>query len=117
MMNAPGTILDRAIRSWEEAGVAFLYPVLGEPEQYELSRRIAEDYPGYFDDELFALLSSPNPVVVAQALATLGWMKSPVLAELPKQLLLDERRVSIAGCLLASKSLGGIARQCAKQTR
>jgi hypothetical protein len=114
-----GTILDRAVHSWEGSAFAFLYPVLAhpQPEQYELARRIAEEYPGYFDDKLVALLSSPNAVVVAQALTTLRWMKSPALAELPERLLSDKRKVTIAGCLLVSQTLGEIARKCAKEAR
>jgi hypothetical protein len=114
-----GSILDRAARSWEGSPFAFLYPVLAhpQPEQYELARRIAEEYPGDFERELFALLSSPNAVVVAQALTTLRWIKSPALADLPEVLLSDHRRVTIAGCLLISQSLGEIARECANEAR
>jgi hypothetical protein len=80
-----GTILERAVSSWEASPFAYLQPVLAEPqpEQYKLARRIAEEYPGRFDEELAALLSSNNPVVVAQALTILKWTRSPVLAELP----------------------------------
>ena len=74
-----GTILDRAVRAWKGSDFAFLHPVRGhtQPAQYELARRIADEYPDYFEDDLVALLSSPNPVVVAHALTTLRWMKSP----------------------------------------
>jgi hypothetical protein len=117
MVRTAGTILGRAVRSWEGSDFAFLYPVLADPqpEQYELARRIAEEYPGYFDDELVALLSSKSPVVVAQALTTLRWMKSAALAELPQHLLLDNRKVTIAGCLFVTKTLGEIARECANE--
>lgn len=119
MARPVATILDRAVRSWEGSDIAFLYPVLAhpQPEQYELAWRIAEEYPGYFDDQLVALLSSPNPVVVAQALTTLRWMKNAALAELPEHLFSDKRKVTIAGCLLVSKSLGEIARECAKEVK
>jgi hypothetical protein len=91
-----------------------MYP---HPAQYALARRIAEEYPGYFDDQLVALLSSPNPVVVAHALTTLRWMKSPALTELPRPLLADKRQVIIPGCLFVTKTLGEIARECAKEAR
>lgn len=119
MARAAGTILDRAVRSWEGSDLAFLRPVLAhpQPEQYELARRIAEEYPGHFDDKLVALLSSPNPVIVAQALTTLRWMKSSALAELPEWLLSDKREVTIAGCLLVSQTVGEIARECIKEAR
>jgi hypothetical protein len=116
--SAGGTILDRAVRFWEESPFAFLYPVLAhpQPEQYELARRIAMEHRGYFDEELLALLSSPNPVVVAQVLTILQWMNSPALSDLPEELFSDKRQVTIAGCLLVSKSLGEIARECIKET-
>jgi hypothetical protein len=119
MASVAGTILDRAVSSWEGSSVAFLYPVLTHPQpaQYELARRIAEEYPGRFDDQLVALWSSPDPVVVAQALTTLGWMKSPALAELPRELLADTRKVTIAGCLVVTRELGEIARECAREAR
>lgn len=120
MASTDDTILSRAVRSWEASGgVAFLQPVLAhpQPEQYALSRRIAEEYRGYFDEELVALLASPNPVVVVQALVTLHWMRSPILDELPERLLTDERTVIVAGCLLDRKSVGEIARECARKTR
>jgi len=117
MGGTAGTILDRAVRLWEESSVAYLYPSLGEVEEYELARRIAEEFPGCFDDKLVALLSSPNAVVVAQALMTLRWMKSPALAALPEQLLSDKRKVLIAGCFPFSQSLGEIAGECAKEAK
>lgn len=115
MKQPVGTILDRALRSWESSDFAFLYPVMAhpQPEQYELAKRIAVEYPGYFDEQLVVLLSSSNPVIVAQALTILRWMKSPALAALPSDLLSDKRMVTIAGCFFITKSLGEIAQECA----
>jgi hypothetical protein len=117
MGESAGTILDRAVRLWEVSSFAYLYPNLTNVEEFELSHRIAEEYPGYFDDELLKLLSSPNAVVVAHALTILRWMKHPALAELPEQLLTDERTVTIGCCLIHSRSLGEIARECADEIK
>ena len=114
-MNHPaGTILDRAIELWQRADFAYLNPVLAnpQPDEYKLARRIADEYAGHFDDDLIALLSSPSAVVVAQALTILRWMKSPALKTLPEHLLVDHRKVTVAGCLLVSQTLGEIARAC-----
>jgi hypothetical protein len=111
-----GSILDRAVRSWEASPVAFLGPVRADPQpkQYKLARRIDNEHRGRFDKELVTLLLSPNPVVVAQALTVLRWMDSIALTELPNDLLADKRRVKIAGCLMTSKAVGQIARECAR---
>jgi len=112
MAKTAGTILDRAVRLWEKSSWAYIRTVLGSVEEYEIGRRIAQEYPGYFDDELVALLSSPNPVVVAHALTTLSWMKSPALADLPDGLLSDERSVTIGCHFVHTRTLGEIAQQC-----
>jgi hypothetical protein len=53
---ANGTILDRAVQAWESEEWAYLHPTLGSCPQYELTHRIAEEYPVCFDESLFQLV-------------------------------------------------------------
>lgn len=50
------TILDRAVQAWESEEWAYLHPTLGSCPQYELTHRIAEEYPVCFDESLFQLV-------------------------------------------------------------
>jgi hypothetical protein len=101
-----GTILDRVARSWGKAPVLHTGPPFaGFPEPLELAQRIAAEYPR-FHDGLVALLSSSDKRVAGYALLTLRPMGSPVLPNLPEELLSGEDQVLIArGCFLNSLDL------------
>jgi hypothetical protein len=113
-----GTILDRAIQSWGKAQVLYTGPTLtGLPEPLELAQKIAADYP-QFHDGLVALLSSSDQLVAAYALLTLRMMGSPVLANLPAELLSRKGQVTVVmGCFLNAMDLGGLARQYQKEAQ
>jgi hypothetical protein len=98
-----------------EADWAYLHPTLVPPPQYALTHRIAEEYPGYFDESLCKLLSAENPVVVAHVLEIIKLSKSKLAARLPTELFEDERTVVIAGCFIHSATIGQLARECRDQ--
>ena len=105
------TILDRALRRWEESDWAYVKAPHVDP----LTHRIATEYPGYFDESLFRLLSAENPVVVAHVLEIIRLSKSRLAARLPLKLFDDERTVVIAGCFLHSTTIGQLAWECRAQ--
>jgi len=110
-----GTILDRAVHSWEKAQVFHQGPTMGGvPKELELAQRIAAEYP-QFHNNLTGLLASENRLVVAYALLTLRLIGSPVLANLPEDLLSRRGKIIIGGCVVTSMDLAGLARQYQKE--
>lgn len=110
-------MLEEAARVWAIANV--VYESLtwdGQPVARALVEQIAQ-LPECHNG-LVALLSSPNQLVVAYALQTLELMGSPVLAELPDELLERRQKVTLqCGSFRNSMDLGGLARQIRKRAR
>jgi hypothetical protein len=111
-------LVQRAITLWRKAQV--LYQGCsweGQPEALAIAEQIAAGNPEC-EPLLSALLSDRNQLVVAYALLTLELMRSPVLLELPAELL--ERRSSVMLAftgVMTTTNLGALARQIQKRAK
>jgi len=116
-MTEASALLTEAAEVWAKAQVVYESSSWeGNPQARALVEQISrlpECHEG-----LLALLSSPRQLVVAYALHTLELMNSPVLAELPDELLERRQQVtSLCGSFKMSMDLGGLARQIRKRAR
>jgi hypothetical protein len=111
-------ILERAVALWRKAQVVYEGPTqVGFLEPLAAVFEIAKGHPNCHD-ELVGLLSSDSQLVVAYALLTLQMMGSPVLANLPENLLKRREQVTLdIGSFRNSMDLGGLARQVQKRAR
>jgi hypothetical protein len=110
-------LLERAALTWAKAQVLYERPPrLGESKELQLVQENAK-HPEC-EEGLIVMLASPNQLVVAYALMTLRWMRSPVLANLSDELLSRRENISVqCGSFRTKMDLGGLARQYRKEAR
>jgi hypothetical protein len=115
---AAPALLDRAVALWRKAQVLHEVPSWkGQPEARALAERIAASHAAS-ESALAALLLDSNQLVVAYALLTLELMRSPVLRDLPSELLQRRSNITIvSGSVKTGMDLGGLARQIQKRAR
>jgi hypothetical protein len=118
MSDEHANTLERAVALWRKAQVVHEGPTrLGFPEPLEAMLEIARGHTECHD-RLVRLLSEDNQLVVAYALLTLQMMGSPVLENLPEELLERREKITIdIGSFRNSMDLGGLARQVQKRSR
>ncbi len=110
--------LDQAVKAWRKAQV--LYDGIswqGEPRATAIAEEIAKSHPEW-TDHLFSLLLDPSQLVAGYALWTLELMKSPLLENIPPEVLQSRSRVTVTTRdLKDTKELGWLARQAQRRAR
>ena len=120
-INDPGRrpeLLDHAIDIWRKAQILHdRRSCQGEPKSTAIAEEIAESHPE-LEAPLASLLLDPSQLVAAHALWTLELMRSPLLENLPPEVLQNRSRVTlITGSLKTSTDLGSLARQAQRRAR
>lgn len=111
-------LLEHAIAKWRKAQVLYQAPSWkGQPEARAIAEQIAAAHPEC-EPALASLLLDENPLVVAYALLTLELMRSPVLQNLPSEVLQRRSNVTlVTGSIKTAMDLGGLARQVQKRAK
>jgi hypothetical protein len=111
-------LLERAVAIWRKAQVLFENCSWeGEPKAVAIAEQIAESHPEY-EADLAALLLDPSQLVAAYALRTLERMRSPLLENIPSEVLQRRSRVtSSSGSIQDTKELGWLARRAQRRAR
>jgi hypothetical protein len=109
-------LLQRAIASWRKAQVLYQgHSWQGQPEALAIAEQIAACHPEC-EPMLADLLLDGSQLVVAYALLTLEFMRSPVLLNRPAELLQRRSQVTMAfSGVMTSTDLGALTRQVQKR--
>ena len=84
-------LLERAVAIWRKAQILFEgLSWQGEPKAAAIVEQIAETHPEY-EGDLASLLVDPSQLVAAYALQTLERMRSPLLENIPAEVLQPDR--------------------------
>lgn len=111
-------LLNRAIVVWRKAQVLYETPSWkGQPEARAIAEQIAGSHPEC-EPALASLILDGSQLVAAYALLTLELMRSPVLQNIPLEVLQQRSNVTlVCGSVKTSMDLGGWARQIQKRAR
>lgn len=111
-------LLERAIPIWRKAQVFYAYPSWeGEPRAVAMAEEIAQSHPEC-ETALATLLLDPSQLVAAYALRTLETMESPLLQEIPPEVLQRRSRVTFtSGSIKWTTDLGWMARRAQRWAR
>lgn len=120
-IDGPGQLpelLDRAIAIWRKAQILYDGPSWeGQPRATAIAEQIAATHPE-FEAHLASLLVDPSQLVAAYALWTLELIRSPLLENIPPEVLRRRSRVSVLmGSIQDTKELGWLARQAQRRAR
>ena len=109
-------LVDRTIAVWRKAQVLHEGPSWnGVPEARAIAEQIAAAHPEC-EPALASLLLDSCQLVAAYALLTLELMRSPLLKNLPSEVLQRRSNVtSVTGSFKTTMDLGGFARQVQKR--
>ena len=114
----PPELLERAVAIWRKAQILFEgLSWQGEPKAAAIVEQIAETHPEY-ESDLASLLVDPSQLVAAYALQTLERMRSPLLENIPAEVLQRRSRVTrTMGSIMDKTDLGALARQAQRRAR
>jgi len=102
--------------AWRKAQVLYETPSWkGQPEARAIAEQIAGSHPEC-EPALASLIQDSSQLVAAYALLTLELMKSPVLQNIPPDVLQRRSKVTlVCGSVKTTMDLGGLARQIQKR--
>jgi hypothetical protein len=111
-------LLDRAVAIWRKAQI--LYETgswRGKPEAVAIAEELAASHPEC-ESALASLLLDASQLVAAYALLTLELMDSPILQNIPPEVLQRRSRVTLTtGSINVTTDLGSLARQAQLRAR